>query len=92
MLSSLADWAKDTCPVGRGDSLKDPEQGEPRRSFHFRKLFLGTSQVVQWLSIHLAIMSLSLRDMTLIPGRGTKFSRALEQVSPQPQLGPEAAK
>ena len=71
MLSSLAGWAKDTCPVGSGDSLKGPEQRKPRRPFHVRKLFLGTSLVVQWLNIHLAIMSLSLRGMSLIPGRGT---------------------
>ena len=43
MLRGFTGWAKDTCPVGRGDSLKGPEQGVPRRPFQFRKFSLGTS-------------------------------------------------
>ena len=39
----------------------------------------GTSLVVQWLGIHLAMQR---TDMGSIPGQGTKIPYALEQLNP----------
>ena len=44
-----------------------------------KKKWAGTSLVVQWLRIHLAMKG---RDMGSIPGQGTKISYASEQLNP----------